>query len=545
MFGTIESFCTRFKFNADMKLSCTGCERLLRLLKLREVSYRPSSTMVKPREVRVRFAPSPTGQIHLGGLRTALYNYVFAKSQGGKFLLRIEDTDQSRLVIGALQNIENVLQWAGLTPDEGPSQGGAFGPYIQSERLSIYKEHADYLLKKEAAYHCFCSQQRLNLLRKEAMRKKETPKYDNRCRHLTPQQVQDKLEQGHKFVIRFKLEDSSVTFTDLVYGLLQQQPALVEGDPVIIKADGFPVYHFANVVDDHCMQISHVLRGLEWLTSVGKHIQLYKAFDWTIPQFAHLPLLMNKDGTKLSKRQNDISVDYLQKAGHVPKIILNLITFCGSGFEDNRKIRTLSQMIQEFELDRVSQHSAVLDMDMLNYISQQEIRTKCENPEGMSKLANEVHWLVKDKYPDSVSENPHIVEDHYLQNIIKVRKFHINRLSELVSDSYRYLWVSPNVRLQDLQSFSQHPEKVLDFLYQKLQGIDDDCWNEDQLKTELKSLKKLKNDDFPPFPQIMKIMRLSLTGLKEGPAIVEILEMLMKSEVLKRIEKMLDTSISR
>ncbi|XP_077988158.1 nondiscriminating glutamyl-tRNA synthetase EARS2, mitochondrial-like [Glandiceps talaboti] len=516
------------------------CIKLSRLFES-TISRCKYGTIGVTNNVRVRFAPSPTGRIHLGGLRTALYNYLFAKSHGGKFLLRIEDTDQSRLVPDAMENIEDTLNWANLIPDEGPSQGGDCGPYVQSERLPIYKEHADILLKKGKAYYCFCSQQRLRLIRKEAVRKKETPKYDNRCRHLTPQQIQDKLDQGHSHVTRFKLDDGAETFEDLVYGVVQQRPALVEGDPVIIKADGFPVYHFANVVDDHCMQISHVLRGWEWLTSVGKHIQLYNAFGWTPPQFAHLPLLLNKDGSKLSKRQNDIGVDYLQDKGHSSENILNLITFCGAGFEDNRKIRTLSQMVDEFLLERVTQHSAILDMEMLDYISQQDMLNTSQVTEGMQKLVTKLRQLVINTYQERIQDSIQLNNDKHLHNIIEIRKLHIKSLNDLVSDKYTYLWIAPDTSREIVKGILPQPDTFLQHFVKLFTEVPEGEWKQENLAKLLKSLRKRKDFDFPPFPKMMKVVRYSLTGQKEGPAVAEILEMLLKAEVLERITRIMKT----
>nr|KAF6354735.1 glutamyl-tRNA synthetase 2, mitochondrial [Myotis myotis] len=256
--------------------------------------------------VRVRFAPSPTGFLHLGGLRTALYNYLFAKKHGGSFILRLEDTDQTRLVPGAADNIEHMLEWAGIPPDESPHRGGPRGPYLQSQRLELYAQATEALLKTGAAYPCFCSSQRLELLKKEALRSRQIPRYDNRCRNLSQRQVAEKLAKDPKPAIRFRLEEEAPAFQDLVYGWNRHEVASVEGDPVILKSDGFPTYHLACVVDDHHMGISHVLRGSEWLVSTAKHLLLYQALGWPPPRFAHLPLLLNRDGSKLSKRQGDI-----------------------------------------------------------------------------------------------------------------------------------------------------------------------------------------------------------------------------------------------
>ncbi|XP_013360262.1 PREDICTED: probable glutamate--tRNA ligase, mitochondrial isoform X4 [Chinchilla lanigera] len=315
--------------------------------------------------VRVRFAPSPTGFLHLGGLRTALYNYIFAKKHRGSFILRLEDTDQARLVPGAAENIEDMLEWAGIPPDESPRRGGPAGPYRQSQRLELYAQAAEALLRTGAAYPCFCSPQRLELLKKEALRNHQTPRYDNRCRNLSQKQVAQRLATDPKPAIRFRLEVEAPAFQDLVYGWNRHEVASVEGDPVILKSDGFPTYHLACVVDDHHMGISHVLRGSEWLTSTSKHLLLYQALGWQPPHFAHLPLLLNRDGSKLSKRQGDIFLEHFAAAGFLPDALVDIITNCGSGFAENQMGRTLPELTAQFDLARITCHSALLDLQKL------------------------------------------------------------------------------------------------------------------------------------------------------------------------------------
>ena len=268
--------------------------------------------------IRVRFAPSPTGFVHLGSLRTALYNYLFARHHKGTFILRIEDTDQARYTEGAVENLLETLQWAGLDYDEGPAREGEFGPYYQSERRQIYNTHVEQLLTDGHAYRCFCSEERLQKLREEQVAKKETPKYDGLCRKLPPDQAAERAaHESH--VIRLKIPEKGETkVQDLIRGEVVFQNELID-DQVLLKSDGFPTYHLANVVDDHLMQISHVIRGEEWLLSMPKHILLYRYFGWEIPQFAHLPLLLNEDRSKLSKRQGDVAVEDYNKKGYLPQ----------------------------------------------------------------------------------------------------------------------------------------------------------------------------------------------------------------------------------
>nr|CAD7456574.1 unnamed protein product [Timema tahoe] len=344
--------------NLDLSINCTlvYCESTaldhaaggeLRLFNLSK--YFTSSAQIK---VRVRFAPSPTGHLHLGGLRTALYNYLFAKNHGGTFVLRIEDTDQSRVVPDTVEKLERDLKWAGIVPDESPSVGGQFGPYTQSKRLDIYRAQVNHLLETGAAYPCFCSDTRLGLLKREALRNRQVPRYDNKCRHLSREDRREKLNRYDSYCIRFKLTPNSEPFTDLVFGPVSYDVAQHEGDPVILKSDKYPTYHLANVVDDHFMEISHVLRGVEWQVSTTKHLLMYKAFGWTPPKYAHLPLLMNPDGTKLSKRQGDIRVESFRDGDIFPLALLNYVTHAGGGFhrdlsDEKLRIFSLEELVHQ------------------------------------------------------------------------------------------------------------------------------------------------------------------------------------------------------
>ncbi|KAF2889868.1 hypothetical protein ILUMI_16306 [Ignelater luminosus] len=332
----------------------------LKDLKLLNYSYSVCLRLYHTREVRVRFAPSPTGFLHLGGLRTALYNFLFAKSHKGKFLLRIEDTDQTRIVEGAREQLQKDLNWAGIYIDEGPGLGGSFGPYIQSQRLKLYQEQVKKLLNNGSAYYCFCTNKRLDLLRLEALRARQIPKYDNRCRYLSTDEIKSKLDRNESHCIRFKLTPGMETFEDIIYGTITYDVVLNEGDPVILKSDGYPTYHFANVVDDHFMKISHVLRGVEWQISTTKHIMMYRAFNWEPPIYGHLPLLLNPDGSKLSKRQGDIQISSYRKSGILPQALVNFITHSGGGFEKDQerylkpKSYTMDELAEQDHFEKVN-----------------------------------------------------------------------------------------------------------------------------------------------------------------------------------------------
>ncbi|XP_033104356.1 probable glutamate--tRNA ligase, mitochondrial [Anneissia japonica] len=483
--------------------------------------------------VRVRFAPSPTGMMHLGGLRTALYNYIYAKSFGGKFILRIEDTDQGRLVEGAVDNIEQTITWAGMPPDEGPSVGGSYGPYVQSKRLHIYNENINILLQNGTAYRCFCSPQRLNLLRKEALRHRQVPRYDNRCRSLSEDQVQRKMNAGEMYVVRFKLNEEVEYFEDLVYGRTKHETHTIEGDPVLLKSDKFPTYHFANVVDDHLMNITHVLRGMEWLTSTSKHLLIYKAFEWTPPTFAHLPLLMNKDGSKLSKRQGDIFVEKFKDSGFLPEALLNFITSCGSGYQDNKSIKDLNELIKQFSIDKVTTHSATLDMEQLLRINRGHICQKLIDDKEQHNLIKELKAVIHKKLGNRISTSQVLnLNEDYLLKVLQFRKDHISKLEDLVADEY--MWIQPNLSLHHFTNVSREAEKIISMVEADFQCCDKELFREDELAKRLKSISQrianLKPGEF------WKTLRFALSGITDGPSLKEMFTILGKEESLRRLQ---------
>lgn len=365
----------------------------------------------------------------------------------GKFILRIEDTDQTRLIDGATEALCKDLEWAGLVPDEGPLYGGEYGPYIQSERLNIYQDHVKKLLESGHAYHCFCSERRLELLRREAVRTRQIPKYDNRCRHLTPALIAEKMAKNDKYCIRFKLSNEAESFNDLIYGHFVYYVAQNEGDPVIVKSDGYPTYHFANVVDDHLMKITHVLRGVEWQLSTAKHLMIYKGFGWSPPQFGHLPLIMNPDGTKLSKRQMDIKLDYYRDNGVFPQALLNYITQAGGGFNresaDSLKCYEMNELIKKFDISRINSNSSRLNPDLLAEINRQALSNILNDPEKCQSLVCRLRNLVQEKYPLS-AEQLDLNEEHIL-NILKWGASRVSTVQELVEGKFSFLWILPKL----------------------------------------------------------------------------------------------------
>ncbi|XP_028914092.1 probable glutamate--tRNA ligase, mitochondrial [Ornithorhynchus anatinus] len=485
--------------------------------------------------VRVRFAPSPTGFLHLGGLRTALYNYIFAKKHNGIFILRLEDTDQARLVPGAAENIEDMLEWAGIPPDESPGRGGPSGPYRQSLRLELYAHAAEELLRTGAAYRCFCTPQQLQLLKKEALRNHQTPRYDNRCRHLSPEQAAKKLAAGARPTVRFRLQEGAQSFRDLVYGWTQHEVASVEGDPVILKADGFPTYHLACVVDDHHMGITHVLRGTEWLTSTSKHLLLYRALGWEPPDFAHLPLLLNKDGSKLSKRQGDIFVESFIRAGFLPEALLDIVTNCGSGFAENQMGRTLPELVSQFDLTRITCHSALLDLQKLPEFNRLHLSRLMNDEAQRSRLVRELQALVEEAYGEQL-EDREVLGREYVERVLLLRKGHVSRLQDLVSPTYSYLWARPAVGREQLQIISGDVDAVAKLVLGLLEGHNVTLTQE-ALNKELKGLSERAGG--VGYSSMMKMLRLALSGKQQGPAVAEMLISLGPREARERIRRVL------
>ncbi|XP_044203502.1 probable glutamate--tRNA ligase, mitochondrial [Thunnus albacares] len=486
-------------------------------------------------EVRVRFAPSPTGFLHLGGLRTALYNYIFAKKYGGSFVLRLEDTDQSRLVPGAAESIEDMLEWAGIPPDESPRRGGPLGPYLQSQRLDLYSQTALQLVESGHAYYCFCSSQRLELLKKEALRAGQTPRYDNRCRHLRAEQVQEKLAQGTPHVIRFRLEAGVEPFQDLIFGWNRHEVAQVEGDPVVIKADGFPTYHLANIVDDHHMKISHVLRGSEWLISTSKHLLMYRALGWQPPTFGHMPLLMNKDGSKLSKRQGDIFIQSFQRDGVLPEALLDITTNCGSGFNTNRMGRKIDELISEFNPSKITTHSALLDLEKLPEFNKIHLEQRIEDEEQCHLLINDLRGQIQKAYTAEIQDQEVLHED-YIRRVLHLRKGHISSLKELVSPAYSYLWVRPSVSSQQVAALTPEAQHIASLVLKLIEERGEEL-AVDRLSKDLKTLAK--QTKATKYREVMKLLRLALSGLQQGPSVAEMMVSLGPAEISHRFQKLL------
>ena len=326
-------------------------------------------------EVRVRYAPSPTGMQHIGGVRTALFNYLYARANGGKFILRLEDTDRTRYGEEYVQNLYDTLAWLGIEWDEGGPKGGEYGPYVQSERFELYKKYAEELVKNGQAYYCFCDEERLERIRMIQTKNKMPPGYDRNCRHLTEEEIKENLDAGKPFVIRLKVPmEGETKFHDCLLGDIEWKNEDISPDPVLLKSDGFPTYHLANIVDDHFMKISHVMRAQEWIPSTPMHVIMYKAFGWDYPDFCHLPMVMGKDGQKLSKRHGATSVNEFRARGYLPKALINYVAMLGCSYEDGRDMYELNELEKLFKLEHLNKAPAVFDYKKLEWFNGQYMR---------------------------------------------------------------------------------------------------------------------------------------------------------------------------
>jgi glutamyl-tRNA synthetase len=478
-------------------------------------------------QVRVRYAPSPTGYIHIGNLRTALYNYLFARNNNGKFILRIEDTDQTRKVEGAVENIISTLKWAGLDYNEGPFKGGQFEPYFQSERLGIYKERAEFLIKNKKAYLCFCTAERLNVLREEQKKQKlPQTKYDKLCLHLSDDEINSNLSNGLPYVVRLNVEEGKVIkFNDHIRGEVEFSSDLVD-DQVLIKSDGFPTYHLANVVDDHLMEISHVIRGEEWLPSTPKHVLLYNSFGWELPVFAHLPLLLNPDRSKLSKRQGDVAVEDYIKKGYLKEALINFIALLGWTAGDDKEFYYLDELISSFTLERVNKSGAIFDLEKLNWLNAEHLRAKSDN-ELVQMLRLE---LKNSKY----SENDY--SDNFLLNLITAMKPRVSFVKEFIENCI-YFYEDP-VNYEESAVTKGWNSMSKDILYKFAEIISSkDVSAKEHYENALNETAAEMN---VAKGKVILPLRLATSGVSGGPGIFDILYIIGKDKTIRRINKIID-----
>ncbi len=478
--------------------------------------------------VRVRFAPSPTGYLHVGGLRTALYNYLFAKHHGGKCILRIEDTDRTRFVENATENLIESLSWAGVHFDEGPVQGGSYGPYTQSERFALYTKYAAELLERGLAYYAFDSAEQLDEMRKKQMDDGITAKYDRHTMRsqytLGAEETKRLIDAGEPHVIRMKVpEDEEIVFADVIRGEVRIHSREVD-DQVLIKSDGFPTYHLANVVDDHLMGITHVIRGEEWLPSTPKHALLYDAFGWDRPVFAHLPLLLNKDKSKLSKRQGSVAVEDFRAKGYLRDAFVNFVALLGWNPTGDREIYTIDELIEFFNLEKVNKSGAVFDTQKLDWMNFQYIK---QTPP--KELVPQLARALEAKGMGEFAED-------YLEGIIVLFRERIGFIEE-IPDYASYMFGDLNEFDKDY--YRKHIKPETKAHLKALHDMWDDC--EEYTHTALHDVaakyaeeKGIKMKDF------IHTLRLAITGKSVGAGMFETMEQLGKHRSLCRVRRMID-----
>jgi len=497
-------------------------------------------------EVRVRFAPSPTGPLHIGGVRTALYNYLFARKNNGKMILRIEDTDQNRFVEGAEEYIQKSLAWCGIEFDEGINVGGPYGPYKQSERKELYKEYADQLIQSGFAYYAFDTTEELESLRKKLEQEKaKNTSYSAASRGsmknsitLSDEEVQKKIADGEPFVIRFKMpENETIIFTDIIRGDVSVNTSTLD-DKVLFKSDGMPTYHLANVVDDHLMKISHVIRGEEWLPSLPLHVLLYRAFNWESPQFAHMPLTLKPDGKgKLSKRDGDrlgfpvfplewknpetgeISSGY-RESGYFPEAFVNILAFLGWNPGTEQEIFSMDELIESFSLERVNKAGSRFDPEKAKWYNHQYLQNRNEE-----ELVVQFQLILKNKGIEKT--------DNYVATVIGLVKERVNFVKELWDQSF-FLFEAPDSFDEKMakKRWKENTPEILLNLIAELNTLSD--YNTENIESGIKSYLE-KNE--LGMGQVMTAMRLALVGSGMGPGVMDIMALIGKEEVKRRIEK--------
>ncbi len=471
--------------------------------------------------VRVRFAPSPTGYPHVGNIRTALFNWLFARHNKGSFILRIEDTDVARSVDGAIEMILDSFNWLGLNWDEGP--------YYQSQRLHIYHEIADRLVNGGMAYYCYCSPQRLDSVRQEQIKNKQPPGYDRHCRYLTREQSAALEASGIKPVIRFKSPlEGQTSFYDLIRGEIVFENSTLD-DFVLLKSDGYPTYHLANIIDDHLMNISHVSRADEWLSSTPKHILLYQSLDWQPPKFAHLPMILGPDRTKLSKRHGATAINEYQNMGYLPEAMINFLSLLGWSLDDKTELLTRDDIIQHFSLERISKTAAVFDRNKLDWMNGVYIRSL--SPEEFADRA--IYFLDRD-LPVSVKRP---LDVNYIRPIMPLVQDRAKTLAEVpqLTDFFFVNKLEYDTGLLTNKIERSQAVQSLQVTLTSLEGLSD--WSTDTLETVLRPLAVELNLKTGVF---FGLLRVSVTGRTAAPPLFQTMEALGKERCFVRLKLALD-----
>jgi len=478
--------------------------------------------------IRVRFAPSPTGYLHIGGARTALYNYLFAKKNNGKFILRIEDTDAERSTEESLNTILDCMHWLGLDWDEGPGAEGGYGPYFQTKRLSIYKEYADKLLKEGKAYKCFCTKEELDAERKKAEIEKRAFKYGGRCRNLTSDDISKNEAEGKKYTIRIKIDSSGETvINDMIRGEVKFQNSVLD-DLIIIRADGMPIYNFTVAIDDALMKITHVIRGEDHLSNTPKQVQIYRALGFELPHFAHIPLILGPDKSKLSKRHGETSVGQYRKNGYMKEALLNYLALLGWSPESGEDVMSMQQLTEKFGLERVHKAGAMFDGKKLMWMNGVYIRNT-----GADELTKLCIPYLKDAglITDDDIKNKY----DYIKKVIMLQQEKMRTLAESAELSGYFFKkeISLDEKARKNIDKAENRVKILEIFKNVVEtaGVD---------KTIVEEKLKAEMEAAAIEPKIyMHLIRAVVSGTTIGPGLFDIIETLGKDTVLARVGRFL------
>lgn len=474
--------------------------------------------------VRVRFAPSPTGYLHVGGLRTALYNYLFAKNQGGTFILRIEDTDRTRFVEGAQEALIESLRWAGVDYDEGPGKDGGRGPYIQSERFDLYRKYSEQLIENGSAYYAFDTSEEIEAMRERQKKAGVAPKYDRSSMRnqytLGDEETKKLLESNTPHVVRLKVPfNEEIHFKDVIRGDVNVRGRDVD-DQILLKSDGFPTYHLANVVDDHFMEITHVIRGEEWLPSTPKHVLLYKAFGWEMPKFAHLPLLLNNNKTKLSKRHGDVAVGDFKAKGYIKEAFVNFVALLGWNPSGENEIHSMEELIAGFNLEKVNKGGAIFDRPKLEWMNSVYLRqTPLDDLYDQIKKKAEVAGIEK--------------EPEYIKSVIDLLKERINFAHEIIEFA-DYMWHKPKSydEKYEAKQWKENTLELIEPLVERFRNLE--TWTKDSMHAVTEEYTKKVGIGFG---KVMHPIRLMITGKPVGAGMFETMEILGKDECMERFDE--------
>ena len=470
-------------------------------------------------KVRTRFAPSPTGYMHIGNLRSALFAYLTAKSMDGDFILRIEDTDQERKVEGAVDFICQTLNLVGLNPDEGANIGGKYGPYFQSERLDIYQKYANDLVEKGDAYYCFCDEERLEKLRQLSTARKVPFMYDGHCRNISLQEAKQRIASGEKYVIRQKMPKDGITsYVDTVYGEIKIDNCALE-DQILIKSDGFPTYNFANVIDDHLMHITHVNRGNEYLSSTPKYLLLYKSFGWESPVFIHQPLVIKADGTKISKRNKDDNLMDLISRGFLPEAIINYLALIGWSPKENREIFSLSELEKVFDIKRISSAPGCYDIKKLEWFNAHYIK-QLDNDKYLPWIKKYLTFDISNKSED------------WIDTLLITYKDHISYGTQINDEVKNFF--TDEYNLSDECKQMLESDEIIPLVIEKfiIEQIND--WTMDNI---LIAIDNVKNSLNVKGKLLYMPLRIKASGYMHGPGLDACIYLLGKDKALKNLRK--------